>query len=140
MALSMNAWQTLTWSVRPYCSCPVGYLREALSVAAQTNTKTDPLVGKHLKKVKTILFQNKTWPKTTTHGSRQTHRPGPHRRQREQTIDKPHTKFTSHLRPSFERFAKRVQVRFALPSGTRNRENNLADITAVRFDGGLRGA
>lgn len=60
MALSINAWQTLTWSVRSYCSCPVGYLREALSVAAQTNTKTDPFVGKHLKKVKTILFQNKT--------------------------------------------------------------------------------
>ncbi|GAB5512967.1 SWIM zinc finger family protein [Rhodopirellula baltica] len=34
------------------------YLREALSVAAQTNTKTYPLVGKHLKKVKTLLFQN----------------------------------------------------------------------------------
>ncbi|WP_286763741.1 hypothetical protein, partial [Rhodopirellula sp. UBA1907] len=56
--MSINTWQTLTWSVRSYCSCPVGYLREALSVAAQTNTKTDPLVGKHLKKVKTILFQN----------------------------------------------------------------------------------
>jgi len=34
------------------------YLREALSVAAQTNTKTYPLVGNHLKKVKTLLFQN----------------------------------------------------------------------------------